>query len=87
MDVGEAAKGEEEGARDEREDARGPGLGALGDVEGLGDVGQDDVEARDEKLLGGLSVYVFFLVSGPKERVRLTAMNMDTSKELQNSTS
>ncbi len=50
VDVGEAAKGEEKGARDEGEDARGPGLGALGDVEGLGDVGQDDIEARDEEL-------------------------------------
>lgn len=51
VDVGETAKRQQKGAGDEGEDARGPGLGALGDLKGLGDGGQDDVEARDEEFL------------------------------------
>lgn len=54
MNVGEAAKGEKEGAGDQGKDTGGPGLGTFGNVEGLGDIGKDNVEARDEEFLSRL---------------------------------
>ncbi|TKW54610.1 hypothetical protein CTA1_3441 [Colletotrichum tanaceti] len=65
--VAEAAERQQEGPRDEGEDARRPGLGGGGDVELRREGREDDVEAADEVLLWGC----------------LTAINMDPKREKQ----
>ena len=55
MNVGETAEGKKKGPSDEGKDTGGPGLGAFGNIEGLGDIGEDNIESRDEEFLSSRS--------------------------------